>query len=80
MWPQMIPAVAIGVLLAAAVWRFMRRQARREGPLADVPDAPATATPMEAPGMTLPYSSLDPFAAPKPTASQASVEGERGSA
>ena len=33
--------------------------------MSEVPDASPTAVPIEAPGMTLPYSSVDPFAPPK---------------
>jgi hypothetical protein len=61
-------AAAFVALLALAVWNFVRRQYRGHGgTLADVPDAPPTAEPIEAPGLTLPYSSLDPFAPPKPS-------------
>lgn len=57
---------ATGVILALAVWVPLRHwRSRRGGPFPDVPDAPSAAEPIEAPGMTLPYSSLDPFAAPK---------------
>jgi hypothetical protein len=61
-------AAAFVALLTLAVWKFVRRQYHgRGGPLADVPDAPPTAEAIEAPGLTLPYSSLDPFAPPKPS-------------
>ena len=57
---------ATGIILALAVWVPLRRwSAHRGGPFVDVPDAPPAAEPLEAPGMTLPYSSLDPFAPPK---------------
>ena len=53
--------------LAVALWRFMRRRTPHEGgPLPDVPDAGPTAVSIGAPpGLTLPYSSLDPTAPPK---------------
>jgi hypothetical protein len=59
--------LAFGVVLAVVVWILVRRRRihRGSGPLPDVPDASPTATPIEAPGMTLPYSSLDPSAPPK---------------
>jgi hypothetical protein len=64
------------VFLAVAVWRLARRrQPRRSGPLPDVPDASPTAVPIEAPGLTLPYSSLDPFAPPKRLANRTGVDG-----
>jgi hypothetical protein len=57
---------AFVVFLAVAVWVFVRRQTLRwDGPLADVPDALPTSEPIEAPGLTLPYTSVDPFAPPK---------------
>lgn len=57
---------ALAVFLVVAVWRLVRhRTSRGRGPLPDVPDAPPSAAPIEAPGMTLPYSSLDPFAPSK---------------
>lgn len=57
---------AFVVFLAVAVWALVRRRTLRwSGPLADVPDAPDTAEPIEAPGLDLPYSSLDPTAPPK---------------
>jgi hypothetical protein len=57
---------ATGIILALAVWVPVRRwSARRGGSFPDVPDAPTAAEPLEAPGTTLPYSSLDPFAPPK---------------
>lgn len=62
---EQIPSVALALLLALAIWRWVRRIPRGKGPLPDVPDAPSDAAPTEAPGMTLPYSSLDPTAPPK---------------
>jgi hypothetical protein len=57
---------ATGVILALAVWVPLRRWSpRRGGPFPDVPDVSPTAMALEAPGMTPPYSSLDPFAPPK---------------
>lgn len=64
------------VFLAVAVWRLVRRRTpRRSGPLPDVPDASPTAVPIEAPGLTLPYSSVDPFAPPKRLANRSRVDG-----
>lgn len=61
-----IVVAATGIILALTMWVPLRRwSARRGGPFPDVPDAPSAAEPLEAPGMTLPYSSLDPFAPPK---------------
>jgi hypothetical protein len=69
-----VAAVAF-VLLGAAVWNVFRRQGDTAGgPLPDVPDASPSAVPIEAPGMTLPYSSLDPFAPRKPRANRAPAE------
>jgi hypothetical protein len=57
---------ASGAILALAVWVLLRRRSPRHGgPFPDVPDASPTAMPLAAPGMTPPYSSLDPFAPPK---------------
>ena len=58
-------AVFLVVFLAGIVRQVLRRTPRGSGPLPDVPDASPTALPIEAPGLTLPYSSLDPFAPPK---------------
>jgi len=63
--PLAIFVTALAAALAAALWRFARRAPAESGPFPDVPDAPPTATPTEAPGMTLPYSSVDPYAPPK---------------
>ena len=58
--------VGSGAVLVLAVWVLVRRRSLRwDGRIQDVPDAPPRATPAEAPGMTLPYSSLDPSAPPK---------------
>jgi hypothetical protein len=57
---------ALVVFLAVAVWLLVRRRTpRRRGPLPDVPDAPPTAVPIGAPGLHVPYSSLDPTAPAK---------------
>lgn len=70
---------AAGVFLALAVWVLVRgRTPRASGPLPDVPDAPPTAEPIEAPGMTLPYSSLDPTAPTKRFAKRTRVDGAPG--
>jgi hypothetical protein len=66
---------ALLALVAVAVSRLVRRRPRRDdGPFPDVPDASPTATPVEAPGLTLPYSSLDPFAPPKQLGSGARTD------
>ena len=58
-------AAVVLLLLAAAVWGFYRRQTPGpRGPFPDVPDASPMAESIEAPGLTLPYSSVDPFAPP----------------
>lgn len=68
--------IAFVVLLAAAVWRFFRRHLPSfRGPLTDVPDASPAAVPSEAPGLTLPYSSVDPFAPPKPGMTRTEIDG-----
>lgn len=54
---------ALVVFLAVAAFRFARhRKVRSAEPLPDVPDASPGAMPISAPGLTLPYSSLDPSA------------------
>lgn len=61
---------ATGIALLVAVWVLVRRRTLRwGGRVADVPDAPREAEPTAAPGLTLPYSSLDPSAPPKPVGS-----------
>ncbi len=66
--------VGFGTFLALAVWVLVRQRSLLfGGRVPDVPDAPPTATPIEAPpGLTLPYSSVDP-SGPRP------VPRERGS-
>lgn len=67
---------ALVVFLAVVVLRLLRRRTpRRSGPLDDVPDASPTAEPIEAPGLTLPYSSLDPSAPPKRLSTRTRVDG-----
>ena len=68
-------AVFLVVFLAGVVRRVLRRTPRRAGPLPDVPDASPTGAPIEAPGLTLPYSSLDPFAPPKRLGNRPTVDG-----
>ncbi len=69
-------AFGLSVFLAVAVWLLVRRQNLRwSGPLPDVPDASPTAVPIEAPGLDLPYSSLDPTAPTKRLANRARVDG-----
>lgn len=63
---ELIGALALPVLLVLAAWGMARRRRpRADGPFIDVPDAPPGAAPVEAPGMTHPSSSLDPWAPPK---------------
>ena len=63
---EWIAVGATGLILALAVWVPLRRWSPLRGKLfPDVPDASPPAVPLEAPGMTPPYSSLDPFAPPK---------------
>lgn len=69
---------ALAVFLAVAVWRLVRRRTHRaSGPLPDIPDASPTAAPIDAPGLTLPYSSLDPTAPTKRLGSPTRVDGAR---
>jgi hypothetical protein len=69
--------VFLAVFIGVAMWRMVRRRnLRNSGALPDVPDAPTTAVPIEAPGMTAPYSSLDPFAPPKEHSTRTRVDGE----
>jgi hypothetical protein len=74
MTPELTAALV--VFLAVAVWRLVRRRTpRRSGPLPDVPDASPMAVPIEAPGLDLPYSSLDPTAPTKRLANRTRVDG-----
>jgi hypothetical protein len=58
--------VASGAVLVLAVWVLVRRHSLRwNGRVPDVPDAGPKAAPIEAPGLTLPYSSVDWTAPPK---------------
>ena len=66
---------ALVVFLAVAVWGLVRRRPRRGEPLPDVPDASPAGVPIDAAGLTPPYSSLDPFAPPKQLANQRGVDG-----
>lgn len=69
-------AVFLVVFLAGVVRQVLRRRTPRgSGPLPDVPDASPTAVPIGAPGLTLPYSSLDPFAPPKRLPNGTRVDG-----
>lgn len=68
--------VGFAVVYAVGLWRLVRRRTPHPGgPLPDVPDAPPTSVPIAAPGMTLPYSSLDPYAPPKRLANGTRVDG-----
>ena len=63
---ELLPVLALPVLVVLAAWGISRRRRPRSGePFTDVPDAPTGATATEAPGMTYSYSSLDPWAPPK---------------
>ena len=63
---ELIPLLALPILLVLAAWGVWHQRRPRSGDaFPDVPDAPTGATPTEAPGMTYPYSSLDPYAPPK---------------
>jgi hypothetical protein len=53
------------VLGAGMILSVLRRSPPEDGPLPDVPDAPWPAAPVDAPGLSPSYSSLDPFAPPK---------------
>jgi len=67
---------ALIVFLAVAVWQMLRRRNPRSGgPLPDVPDASPTAVAVQVPGLTLPDSSLDPFAPPKQRGDRRSGDG-----
>ena len=69
--------VASGGVLALAVWVLVRRRSLRwTGRIPDVPDAEPTAAPIEAPGLTLPYSSLDPSAPPKVLNTRTRADGQ----
>ena len=67
---------AIFLAFGARVWQFLRvRRRSHAGPFPDVPDAAPTASPIAAPGITGPYSSLDPYAPPKRLANGTRVDG-----
>ena len=69
---KLVAVLALPVLLIVAAWGAMRRRRPRSGdPFPDIPDASPSAEPIEARGMTYPYSSLDPWAPPKQPASWA---------
>jgi hypothetical protein len=66
----------LAVFIVAAVLRLGRnRTSRSSGPFPDVPDASPTAKPIDAPGLTADYSSLDPFAPPKHLTERTDVRG-----
>jgi len=63
---ELVPVLALPVLLVLAVWAMARRRRpRTDAPFTDVPDAPPASEPDDAPGISGPYSSLDPWAPPK---------------
>lgn len=67
---------ALVVFVLVAAWRFARRRRHEPGEqLPDVPDAPTGAVAAPAPGMALPYSSLDPTAPPKRAPDGTRIDG-----
>ena len=63
---ELLPVLALPILLLLAAWGMARRRrARTRGPFIDVPDAPPGVERVDAPGVAGPYSSLDPWAPPK---------------
>ena len=63
---ELIPLLALPILLLLAAWGLVRRRRPRPGgPFTDVTDAPPGAERLDAPGAAAPYSSLDPWAPPK---------------
>jgi hypothetical protein len=63
---ELLPVLVLPILLVLAGWGLARRRKPRTGaPFIDVPDAPPSAEPDDAPGVAGPYSSLDPWAPPK---------------
>ena len=66
------------VIIALGIWVLVRQRSLRfSGRVQDVPDAPRTATPIdEPPGLTLPYSSLDP-SGPRPAQPAARRDAEK---
>ena len=70
-----IPILITVAIAAVPLWWVVRHRPRGGGPLPDVPEAPPTAPRSEAPGLEMPYSSLDPYAPPKRHADGTRVDG-----
>ncbi len=74
---DLAPVLVLPALVALAVWGFVRRRTPRSpARFPDVPDASASASPIDAPGVTGPHSSLDPFAPPKQPVSWSQPDGD----
>lgn len=72
---EAVALVGSGAFLVLAVWLLVRRRSLSwGGRVEDVPDAPPTAMPTDAPGLTLPYSSIDWTAPPKQAGSRPDSE------
>ena len=70
-----IPIVITVLILVVPAWWLVRHRPRGRGPLPDVPEAPPTSPRSDAPGLDMPYSSLDPFSPPKRRADGTRVDG-----
>ena len=70
-----IPILMSVGIVVVPVWWLARHRPRGRGPLPDVPEAPTAAPRSEAPGLSMPYSSLDPYAPPKRRADGTRVDG-----
>lgn len=68
-------AVFLVLLLVVAGRQLVRRRTPRgKGPFPDVPDASPNAEPIDAPGLNVPYSSLDPTAPTKQLGNRTRVD------